>query len=296
MSHVTQPTRPVPVARVLAKRRKRQEAGDMKPRTVITQGTGMTDALVIPARFCGPPGSGNGGYVCGRIAGYLHGPVTVTLRRPPPLATPMTVERDGGGSVRIHHGPALIAEATSAPGSPALGSRALGTRGAITMAEARMAAGRARYYADPFFPDCFVCGTGRGPGDGLRIFPGPVAGRRLWAAPWTPDPSVTGTEGRVRPEVVWAALDCPGGIAAGEAADLAPDTAILLGQMTASLAALPEAGDQCRVVAWPGGRDGRKLAAGSALIGPGGQVLAAASSVWITVPRPVRALAAEGAS
>jgi hypothetical protein len=251
----------------------------------------MTDSLVIPARFCGPPDSGNGGYVCGRIAAYIDSPVTVTLRRPPPLATPMTVERDGDGSVRIHHGPALIAEATSAPGSPEPG-----TEDAVSMAEARTAAGRSRYYADPVFPCCFVCGPGREPGDGLRIFPGPVAGRRLWAAPWTPDPSVTGADGRVRPEVVWAALDCPSGIAAGEAADLAPDTAILLGQMTASVAALPAAGDQCRVIAWPGGRDGRKLLAGSALLGPGGQVLAAASSVWITVPRPVRALAAEGAS
>ena len=89
----------------------------------------------------------------------------------------------------------------------------------------------------------------------------------------------------MRPEVVWAALDCPSGIAAAEAAGLAPDTAILLGQMTASLAALPTAGDQCRVMAWPEGRDGRKLTAGSALLGPGGQVLAAAMTVWLTVPR-----------
>ena len=79
----------------------------------------MTDSLVIPSRFCGPPGSGNGGYVCGRIAAYLDGPVTVTLRRPPPLATPMGVERDGERSVRVHHGPTLIAEATSAPDRPA---------------------------------------------------------------------------------------------------------------------------------------------------------------------------------
>jgi hypothetical protein len=252
----------------------------------------MTDSLVIPARFCGPPGSGNGGYVCGRIAAYMDGPVTVTLRRPPPLATPMAVEGDGDGSVRIHHGLALIAEAAFATGRPELGS----PEDAVSMAEAHTAAGRSRYYADPVFPYCFVCGTGRGPGDGLRIFPGPVADRRLWAAPWTPDPSVTGGDGRVRPEVVWAALDCPSGIAAGEAADLAPDTTMLLGQMTASVTALPAAGDQCRVIAWPGERDGRRLLAGSALLGPGSQVLATASSVWITVPRPVRALAAEGAS
>ena len=164
------------------------------------------------------------------------------------------------------------------------------------MAEARAAAGRARYFADPFFPACFVCGTGRQLGDGLRIFPGPVAGRPLWAAPWTPDPSVTDASGRVRPEVVWAALDCPSGIAAAEAASLAQDTAILLGRMTASLAVLPAAGDQYRVIAWPGGRDGRKLTAGSALLGPGGEVLAAASTVWLTVPRQVLAPAAEGSS
>jgi hypothetical protein len=248
---------------------------------------GMTESLVIPPRFCGPAGSGNGGYVCGRIAAYLDGPVTVTLRRPPPLATPMAVERDGG-SVRIQHGGTLIAEAASAPDSPAPA-----IPGPVSMAEARAVAGGARYFADPVFPDCFVCGTGRGPGDGLRIFPGPLAGRPVWAAPWKPDPSVIDAGGRVRPEVVWAALDCPSGIAAAEAADLSLDTAILLGRMTASLSVLPRSGDRCLVVAWPNGRDGRKLLAGSALVGPGGQVLAAAAAVWLTVPHPVPALAAE---
>jgi hypothetical protein len=260
--------------------------------TVITPGTGRADSLAIASRFCGPPGSGNGGYVCGRIAAYVAGPVSVTLRRPPPLGTPMAVERDGDGSVRVHHGGTLIAEAASSADSPALE-----IPGPVGMGEALAVAGRSRYYRDPVFPGCFVCGMGRGPGDGLRIFPGPLAGRALWAAPWTPDPSVTDAGGRVRPEVVWAALDCPSGIAAGEAADLAQDTSILLGRMTASLAArLPVAGDQCLVIAWPGGRDGRKLRAGSALLGPGGQVLAAASVVWLTVPRPAAAPAAEGAS
>ncbi len=65
--------------------------------------------------------------------------------------------------------------------------------------------------------------------------------------------------------------------------------------MTATLAALPMAGDQCLVIAWPGRRDGRKLHAGSALLGPGGKVLATATAVWLTVPRSTPALAAEGA-
>jgi hypothetical protein len=59
---------------------------------------------------------------------------------------------------------------------------------------------------------------------------------------------------------------------------------------------LPTAGDQCRVMAWPEGRDGRKLTAGSALLGLGGQVLAAARTVWLTVPRPDPAPVAEAAS
>ena len=261
----------------------------LKPRTVVIPGGGTTDYLVIPSRFCGPPGSGNGGYVCGRIAAYLDGPVTVTLRRPPPLATPMTVERDGEGSVRIHHDRTLIAEAATSPGSPAPQ-----IPGPVSMTEAHAVAGRARYYTDPFFPDCFVCGMGRQPGDGLRIFPGPLAGKPLWAAPWSPDPSVTGADGRVRPEVVWAALDCPSGIAAADAAGLARDTVILLGRMTASLAALPAAGDDCLVIAWPGRSDGRKLLAGSALLGPSGEVLATATAVWLTVPRRDPALATNG--
>jgi hypothetical protein len=286
MSYLTKPADPVaaagrpPLAKMPA----------LKPRTAVIPGGGTTDSLVIPSRFCGPPGSGNGGYVCGRIAAYLDGPVTVTLRRPPPLATPMTVERDGEGSVRIHHDGTLIAEAASSPGSPAPE-----IPGPVSMTEAHAVAGRARYYTDPFFPDCFVCGMDRQPGDGLRIFPGPLAGKPLWAAAWSPDPSVTGAGGRVRPEVVWAALDCPSGIAAADAAGLARDTVILLGRMTASLAALPAAGDDCLVIAWPGRSDGRKLRAGSALLGPSGEVLATARAVWLTVPRRDPALATKGA-
>ena len=95
---------------------------------------------------------------------------------------------------------------------------------------------------------------------------------------------VAGPAGRARTEIVWAALDCPGGIAAAEAAGL--DTSILLGRMTARLAGRPEAGQPCRVIAWPAGRDGRKLTAFSALLGPGGEVLAAARAVWLTMAQP----------
>ena len=162
----------------------------------------------------------------------------------------------------------LIAEAQPAPDLPDLE-----IPGPVTPAQARAAAGRARYFEDPAFPGCFVCGPGRQRGDGLRIFPGPVEGG-LWAAPWTPDPSVAGPDGRAGAEIVWAALDCPSGIAAADAVGL--DTVILLGRMTVRLAARPETGQECQVIAWPAGRDGRKLTAFSALLGPHGEVLAAA--------------------
>jgi hypothetical protein len=117
----------------------------------------------------------------------------------------------------------------------------------------------------------------------LRILPGPVPRRSVWAAPWTPDLSVGGPDGQVRHEVVWAALDCPGGLAAAEAAAVPADSVVLLGQMTARLAARPRTGTEYRVVAWPVGRDGRKLTAGSAVLGPDGEVVAAARSLWIIV-------------
>jgi hypothetical protein len=165
----------------------------------------------------------------------------------------------------------------------------------VSVEEAHQVAGRARYYQDPAFPDCFVCGMRRPPGDGLRIFPGPVPGRALWAARWTPDSSVTGPDRKVRPEIAWAALDCPGGIAVAEHAELGQDTAVVLGQMTASLTALPAPGEECVVIGWPGGASGRKLTAGSALLGADGEVLAVAWAVWITVPRPVPAHQADNA-
>ena len=57
--------------------------------------------------------------------------------------------------------------------------------------------------------------------------------------------------------------------------------------MTAAILAPRAAvGDKCRVIAWPHQRDGRKLTAGSALLGPAGEVLAVAGAVWLTVPRP----------
>ncbi|HEX6673469.1 MAG TPA: hypothetical protein VF486_00365 [Actinomycetes bacterium] len=229
-------------------------------------------------RFCGPPGFANGGFASGSLAALLGGTAEVTLRRPVPLGRALPVRRDGDHSLVVEDAGVVLAEARPAEVELAVPDR-------LTAEEADAAAGRLRYYDAPVFPACFACGPARAPGDGLRILPGRVDGRPLWAAPWTPDRSVAGADGQVRPEVVWAALDCPSGLAAADAAGLPDGTMILLGRMAADLAAPPGPGDRCRVVAWPVVRDGRKLTAGSALLGAGGEVLAAARTTWIIAQR-----------
>lgn len=246
--------------------------------------------MFFDTRFCGPPGMVNGGFACGSIAALCGGAAEVTLHSPMPVARPLTVRHSDNGMVAVLDGDALLAAGRPVAPEPEV------IVPSVSLDAARAVAGGAGYFAGPAFPGCFVCGTDRACGDGLRIFPGPVPGRPVWAAAWTPDSSVAGADGTVRPDVVWAALDCPSGIAAGEAAALPAGTTALLGRMSAHLTGRPRTGQECRVVAWPIARDGRKLTAGSALLDPGGAVLATARTVWITVPLPASRPVAEAAS
>jgi hypothetical protein len=237
----------------------------------------MSESLVIPARFCGPPDSGNGGYVCGRIAAHLDGPAQITLRRPPPLATPMAIERDAG-SVRVLDGETLVAE-----GASVADSLAMELPGPVSIPAARAAGTRCRlraYPAEHPFPACFVCGPDRAPGDGLHILVGPVAGRDLSADVWYPDQALAESDGHVRPEFVWAALDCAGGI--GALGDAVPaGQPFVLGRLSARQLAPVNSGQPHVVVGWRLGRDGRKATAGSALFTATGQVVGVARATWI---------------
>ncbi len=238
----------------------------------------MTGSLVIAPRFCGPPDSGNGGYVCGLIAGYLDGPAEVTLRKPPPLGAPLAVERDGRGSVRVLHGGILIAEATGLPGGPPLQ-----LPDPVSVQQARSAGARSQLRMHPElhpFPTCFVCGPHRRPGDGLRILVGPVAGRELSADVWFPAEELTGATGHVRPEFMWAALDCAGGI--GAFGDAVPEGApFLLGRLRARQVGEVKAGEPYVVVGWRLAAQGRKVLAGSALFAASGQAVGMAQATWI---------------
>jgi hypothetical protein len=237
----------------------------------------MTDPLVIPSRFCGPPDRGNGGYVCGRIAAYLDGPAEITLRRPPPLETPMAVDGDGS-SVRVLVGNTAVAEGTCLADS-----LAVELPGPVSIPEARAAGIGSRLRAHPEehpFPTCFVCGPNRAEGDGLHIMVGHVAGRNLSADVWYPDEALAGSDGSVRPEFLWAALDCAGGIGAvGDAVPEGPP--FVLGRLSAGQLAPVTPGEPCIVVGWRLGADGRKMTAGSALFTAAGQAVGVARATWI---------------
>ena len=121
------------------------------------------------------------------------------------------------------------------------------------------------------FPTCFACGTDRDLADALCLRTGLVPGHStLRAAAWTPQEST--------PEVVWAALDCPG----AWACDLL-GRELVLGTMTASIRDLPVVGEPHVVAAWPRGHEGRKYYSGTCLYAADGRLLAQAEAVWISV-------------
>jgi hypothetical protein len=240
--------------------------------------------LTIARRFNGPPESGNGGYVAGllaqRYAAEFGGlpestNIEVTLRKPPPLETALTVRiPEETETLRILHGTTVIAEAEAAE-APADGSDVVGP---VTFDEALAASKDYLGISDHPFLTCFVCGPNHPAG--LHVFPGPVPGRaEVVASPWTPAPDTVGEE------FVWAALDCPGGWSAG---DLAARP-MVLGRMSARIEELPEVGAPCVVLGRHVRTESRKTFTSSTLYGPDGELLAAATAVWIAVdPTKVR--------
>lgn len=216
--------------------------------------------------FRGPLTSANGGYACGRLATFVDAEeVEVTLRLPPPLDRHLEVRRDGDAVVLLD-GEAVVAEARPAsvdadPPAP------------VSLADAEAAVARHVRVGSEVFRECYVCGI-READDGLGIYAGPVTGREpIHAAPWTVREST--------PEIVWAAIDCPGAYAVG--AEGRGET--VLGRMAARVLRVPDVGARCVVVSWPLGEDGRKLFAGTALFAEDGELLAIARQTWIA-PRP----------
>jgi hypothetical protein len=229
--------------------------------------------VTIARRYAGPPSSGNGGYTSGLLAAFVTSPpgrpVTVTLRRPPPLDTPLDVTVSDGGAT-LTAGGEVIAEA--APGAFTTDPVA-----AIPVSDARAAESAYRGLTDHPFEGCFVCGTARAEGDGLRLRPGLFAPGRT-ACVWTPHPSLADDADRVAPLFLWSALDCPGGWTSD--LDTRP---LVLGRMTATTDRPVEVGSAYVIVAQLLGEDGRKTFTASTAYDSTGQVVGRAEQVWIAI-------------
>jgi hypothetical protein len=244
-------------------------------------------SVVIEKRFCGPPNSGNGGYVCGLLAAHINADAEVTLLAPPPLGERLDIVA-GDNGVELRKDATTLARGRSVrfevPDIPI-----------VDFSEAEEAVSRWPFDESRHpLPMCFVCGSARAHGDGLRILPSrlpprPDCSNGTLATPWVPDANLAGENGFVAPEFIWAALDCPAGFAGAGAQHLgmSGSESMLLGRMRAQIEKRPRPGERCIIVAWPTGRDGRKLFADSALLNAEGKMLAAAETTWILVDRQV---------
>ena len=189
-----------------------------------------------------------------------------------PLETGMVVIREDNGNIKVEHDGKVYARASpvefelDVPAPP-------------TLEEAQAAS---EHYAGKIAhpaPHCFVCGPARATGDGLCIYPVRIPGRDYTAAPWMPDESLLDESGIIRPEFIWAALDCPGGLAAaGE-----PIKKVLLGRLAAKQLHSQLTLAPYVVIGWVIATEGRKHHTGSALFTTAGELCAYARAIWIGV-------------
>ena len=231
------------------------------------------DTLTISRRFNGPPNSANGGYVAGLLGPLVGDCATVRLTAPPPLERPLGLRPTDDGYALLDDGRAV---ARARPGRMTLEPPP-----APTIEQARAAMRHYRGQTEDTFRGCFVCGMDRHPGDGLRVFAGPLEDGQAVAAAWTPEASVADKQGNVKAEFVWAALDCPGAFALGQG----EVEVLLLGEMTTELRDTVPATEPYVVVGWREGEEGRKQYSGTALFDASGACLAIARGTWFAVPR-----------
>lgn len=230
----------------------------------------MSASVSIPERFNGPVDSGNGGYCSGVVAGFVDGPAEVSLRSPVPLGKPLEVAAGDGGAVLVSDGETLVAEAQ--PAAPV----DLEVPAPVSPDAARAAMRSYRGLDTGPFCTCFVCGRARE--DSFGVFAGRVEGRELVASTWTPSRSTADAQGHVRPELVWAVLDCPTYFAAYLDDELGLS---FLVRFAVRIDAPVVAEREHVVIGWPIETDGRKRRAGAAVVTAAGQPLAVADALLV---------------
>ena len=223
--------------------------------------------ISVPAMFNGPPGSANGGISAGLAASQIDGPAEVSLRAPPPLETPMQViKTDDGYEVRHGEQTVMLVRPTEALAPPPA---------APGFEIAKSGPDHFPPVETHAFPGCYVCGPERTE-DGLCLFTGKPDGYDGVTDVWKPDASLAGKDALIRPEILWAALDCPGAFAIGF-----QDNPMVLAKIAAHIHDRPAPGDELIVVGWSLFDDGRKHGAATGLFTRDGRLLAQSEQLWI---------------
>jgi hypothetical protein len=277
------------------------------------------ERVVIVERFQGPPGSANGGYVCGLLAARMApGPLRVTLRRPVPLERPLAlaaIGRDGLALVQAEGPYAVLVddEHGGAATSAAVAQRSADAhgRGADPAATPETAEGDGEVLVEAIagesfdigpvpevdleaaravqpdqellrahpFPRCFGCGPERDPADAVALHLGRLSDE-VWAASWTPGEGLPHERGGgLAAEAAWTALDCPSSFATVPAGS----PPHVLGRLEGWVHGQLSIGDELVVIAWPLGHEGRKRWGATAIIGANGAVRAHARATWIAL-------------
>lgn len=229
---------------------------------------GSVAHLAIGARFQGIPGVALGGYVAGLLAEEWRS-AAASFRRPVPLERDLERGELPNGERFLGSGEGALLTVRPTPLD-------LAVPPPVAVGVAREAARGSPGTRRHLFPQCFTCGPGRGPGDGLRIFVGPVPGARVVAGEWTADAGLAGPDGAVEPRYVWSALDCPSiwALIVAEPPE-SPSTFVSANLEVHRRRPVP-VGEPLVVTAWAIGSEGRTRTGGAAILSRGGEVLAAA--------------------
>ncbi len=240
---------------------------------------GPAESAIVAKRFCGPPQSGNGGYVCGLAAelvtDYPQGPIEARVKAPAPLQTALAVRREER-SVVLLDGDKPVVEAR-----PSSGNLTVDLPEAPDFNQAREWSAGYEGFKRHYFPSCFVCGPERVDGDGLRIFCGSGRDGKLVASPWIPDASLDDGKGMVAARYIWAALDCPGGIAALSGREL---KLAVLAKLEVEILRPVMIGKEHIVIGWVKKITGKRNLVGSAVFDANRELVAVGEGLWLEVP------------
>ena len=238
------------------------------------------EKFTIPKQFCGPPSSGNGGYFCGTVASFFEHSVEIRLKAPPPLDTPMQIER-GQELSQVFVGDTLIAQVR--PLLENIEPAPWINRDDATDCSDKGLAGSLINHP---FPTCFVCGPNRHEGDGMRVFTGPQKDTNLFGARWHAHPAWSSNGTTIDPKYVWSALDCPSsGPAFATSVEAGSDIAYVLGTLSVQIHRDVKVGEDYSIVCATDERHERLYRTRVSLYGLDQEPLATGAAVWIQVPR-----------